>query len=133
MATEEHHIGQFFIQVNGVDAPPDVMAQLDDAIVEDDLAQPAMFMLRFNDPGLKLLDGELFRLGSEVKLGAAGADGKPSVLLVGDVTAIEPVLEQHNLTLTVRGYDRSYRLQRGLRTRTFINMTDDEIVQKIAR
>lgn len=133
MAEQKHNIGQFFIQIDGQDAPLDVMSQLDDAVVEDDLAQPAMFMLRFNDSSLKLTDGDLFRLGREVKLGASGADGKPGLILIGEITAVESALEQHNLTLTVRGYDRAHRLQRGLRTRTFLNQTDAEIVRQIAR
>lgn len=133
MAEKQHNIGQFFVQIDGKDAPLDVMRQLDDAVIEDDLARPAMFLLRFNDSGLKLIDGDLFQLGREVKLGAAGADGKPGQILVGEITAVETALEQHNLTLTVRGYDRSHRLQRGQRTRTFLNQTDDEIVRQIAR
>lgn len=133
MIPKEHHIGQFFIQVNGTDVAPEIMRQLDDAIVEDDLAQPSMFTLRFNDPGLKLIDGELFQIGYEVKLGAAGDNGKPGLIMIGEVTSFETVLEQHNMTLLVRGYDRSHRLHRGCRTRTFVNKTDDDIVQEIAR
>ena len=133
MADKQHNIGQFFIQINGNDAPLDVMSQLDDALIEDDLARPAMFILRFNDSGLKLIDGDLFQIGHEIKLGAAGADGKPGSIMTGEITSVETALEQHNLTLIVRGYDRSHRLQRGQRTRTFINQTDDEIVRQIAR
>jgi phage protein D/phage baseplate assembly protein gpV len=102
-------------------------------VVEDDLAQPTMFTLRFNDPQFKLIDGDLFRLGSEIKLSAADIQGKPKPLFVGEVTALEPQLEQHNIVLVVRGYDRSHRLHRGSKTRTFLKQSDSDIASQIAR
>ncbi|HWQ15201.1 MAG TPA: VgrG-related protein [Roseiflexaceae bacterium] len=133
MPDTERRIGQFFIQINGSDIPPAAMDALDDALVEDDLAQPAMFALRFNDPRLELIDGSLFRLGAEVTLGAADAAGRRQALLTAEITALEPAYEQHNMTLVVRGYDRSHRLHRGSKTRTFLKQGDDDIVGQIAR
>jgi phage protein D/phage baseplate assembly protein gpV len=133
MPAAEPRIGQFFIQINGADLAPDVISALDDAVVEDDLAQPAMFSLRFNDPQFKLIDGDLFRLGSEVKLSAADPQGKPKPLLVGEVTALEPQIEQHNIVLVVRGYDRAHRLHRGSKTRTFLKQSDSDLASQIAR
>lgn len=132
MSEPKQRIGQFFIEINGSDLAEDVIGRLDDALIEDDLAQPAMFMLRFHDPKLDLIDGDQFRLGAEVKLGAADVQGKRKRIIVGEITSIEPLLEQHNLTLTVRGYDRSHRLHRGTKTRTFLKQTDDDMVKKIA-
>lgn len=133
MPAPKGHIGQFFIQVSGKDVAPEIIDQLDDAIVEDDLAQPAMFALRFNDPRLTLIDGELFRPGGEVKLGAATPSGERKLLLIGEVTALEPCLEQNHITVVVRGYDRSHRLYRSSKTRTFLKQSDDDIVRQIAR
>ncbi|HMO59583.1 MAG TPA: VgrG-related protein [Roseiflexaceae bacterium] len=133
MPPTERRIGQFVIQVNGNDLPPEAMDQLDDAIVEQDLAQPAMFALRFNDPQLKLIDGNLLRPGAEIKLSADDPAGSRAVLLIGEITAIEQLLEQQNIVLLARGYDRSHRLHRGSRTRTFIKESDDGIASQIAR
>jgi uncharacterized protein involved in type VI secretion and phage assembly len=133
MPPERLHTGQFFIQVSGNDIAPEVMNALDDALVEDDLAQPAMFALRFNDPQLTFIDEGPFRLGAEVRLGAAGADGQRKTILVGEVTALEPEYKQNNMILVVRGYDRSHRLHRGSKTRTFLRQSDDDIVERIAR
>ncbi|NWF78431.1 MAG: VgrG-related protein [Chloroflexi bacterium] len=133
MTTRQPNISQFFIQIEGRDLAPEVMAQLDDAVVEDDLEQPAMFMLRFNDPQLKLIDGDLFKLGAEVHLGAADVSGKGKPVMIGEIVALEPCLEQGNSVLVVRGYDRLHRLLRGSRIRTFLNRTDDDIVRQIAR
>jgi phage protein D/phage baseplate assembly protein gpV len=129
---QKTRISQFFIQVNGSDLPGEAMDQLDSATVEDDLAQPAMFTLRFNDPRLELTDGATFALGAEVKLGAADSEGRRKPIIVGEITAVEPFLEQQHMTLTVRGYDRAHRLNRGTKTRTFLKQSDSDIARKVA-
>ncbi|HEX6289750.1 MAG TPA: VgrG-related protein [Herpetosiphonaceae bacterium] len=130
---QKSSIGQFFIQVDGSNAPPEVMNALQDAVVEDDIGQPAMFALRFHDPNLTLTDGDQFKLGREVTLGAAAPGGQQKTIMTGEITALEPEFEQHTPTITVRGYDRSHRLYRGRKTRTFLNQTDSDIASQIAR
>src|SRR5690348_4358355 len=113
MTETQRKVGRMVIQVNGNDLPPDVASSLDEAIIEDDLLQPAMFVLRFNDPQHTLIDGDQFKIGSEIKIGGTStAEGQPKPILSGEITALEPALEQHNMVLVVRGYDRSHRLHR---------------------
>lgn len=133
MPTQEPGIGQFFIQVDGSDLSPQVMGLLVDIVVEDDLDQPAMFVLRFHDQGYTLIDGALFTLGGEVKLRAANPAGRPGPLLTGEITALETAQEQGHTTFVVRGYDRSHRLHRGRKTRTFLQQSDSDIVSRVAR
>ncbi|MBV9787865.1 MAG: hypothetical protein JOZ51_06815, partial [Chloroflexi bacterium] len=132
-ANPKSFIGQFFIKVDGSDIPTDAMDALTDAVVEDDVAQPAMFALRFNDPKLQLTDGDQFKLGREVTLAASAPGGQSKTIMTGEITALEPEFDQHTPTLTVRGYDRSHRLYRGRKTRTFLNQTDSDIASQIAR
>lgn len=134
MSDNARRVGTLAIKVNGADLPAEVARSLDEAIVEQDLAQPAMFALRFNDPQHALVDGEQFRVGGEVTIAAAStADGQPRAILSGEITALEPVLEQHNMVLVVRGYDRSHRLHRGSKTRTFLKQSDGDIARQIAQ
>lgn len=126
-------IDQIFIQVDGTDLKIAIMDMLEQALVEHDLAQPAMFELRFHDPNFQLIDGNLFKLGAEVTIGANNQSGQRKPLLTGEVTALEPELEQFGTTLVVRGYDRAHRLYRGRKTRTFLKKTDSEIAGQIAR
>lgn len=134
MTDQQRQVGRVAIQLNGNDLAPDVAAMLDEVIVEDDLLQPAMFSLRFNDPKHTLLDGKQFALGTEIKIGAAStATAAIAVLLVGELTALEPIYEQHNQVVVLRGYDRSHRLHRGSKTRTFLKQTDSDIASQIAR
>ena len=133
MPTNASHISQFFIQVDGTDLSPEVMGRLDDAVVEDDLAQSAMFALRFHDPQFVLIDGEQFRLGREITIGAAGPGGQRKSILTGEVTTLEPQIEQTSPVLVVQGYDYAHRLHRGRKTRTFLRQSDSDIATSIAR
>lgn len=133
MSEPQNKIGQVFIKVDGAELSPAVMAQLNDLVVEDDLEQPAMVVLRFNDQQYQLADGDTFKLGSELQLRAADPNGRAGRLLVAEVTALETEQEQSRTLFTVRGYDRSHRLHRGRKTRTFLNQSDSDIVAAIAR
>jgi len=133
MTTEQPSIGQVFIQVDGSDLPTETMDQLIDLVVEDDLDQPAMFVLRFHDQDYNLIDSDRFKLGAEVKLRASNPAGRPGPLLIGEVTALETEQEQSHTTYVVRGYDRSHRLHRGRKTRTFLRQTDSDIAARVAR
>lgn len=124
---------QFSVSVNGTELAAEIMNDLDEAVVEDDLAQPAMFTLRFHDPAFTLIDGTQFKLGAEVTISAVTPANQRKVILVGEVTALEPMLSQRITLLVVRGYDLSHRLYRGHQTRTFLKQTDSQIAQKIAQ
>jgi uncharacterized protein involved in type VI secretion and phage assembly len=133
MSNNTHPFDLFAIKVDGTALPDTVLNRLAEAVIEDDLAQPAMFALRFYDPQLTLIDGTQFTLGSEVTISARNTGGQFAVLLTAEVTALEPVLEQFRTELVVRGYDRSHRLYRGYKTRTFLQQTDSDIASTIAR
>lgn len=133
MPNPQPSVGQVFIQVDGRDLATSVMDQLIDLVVEDDLDQPAMFVLRFHDQGYELIDSDSFKLGAEVKIRAANPAGRPGPLLIGEITALETEQEQSHTTYLVRGYDRSHRLHRGRKTRTFLRQSDSEIAALVAR
>jgi phage protein D len=54
-------------------------------------------------------------------------------LLIGEITALEPEFVFNRLpSLTARGNDRRHRLQRGRKTRTFVQQKDSDIASQIA-
>jgi len=124
-------IDQFFVQVDGADLGSDVLDELEEAVVEDDLLQPAMFTLRFYDRDLALIEGSTFKLGAQVVLGMTNQKGARKVILEGEVTALEPEFEPHYIALVVRGYDKSHRLYRGAKTRAFTKKADSDIASEI--
>ncbi|HEU4323607.1 MAG TPA: VgrG-related protein [Roseiflexaceae bacterium] len=126
-------IDAFAIKINGTEIAPETRRLLIGAQIDTDLAQPAMFVLRFHDSDFELIDSTTFTIGDDVTIAASDHSGTVKPIMNGEITALEPVLSQRSQMLLVRGYDRSHRLQRGHRTRTFLKQGDADIVGQIAR
>ena len=103
-------------------------------VAETHLHLPGMFEITFNDDSGNVVSTAGLSIGAEVKIfGPAGKNGTPKLLVDGEVTSIEGMFERLNFITVVRGYDKAHRLQRALRTRTFLNMSDSEIADQIAQ
>jgi phage protein D/phage baseplate assembly protein gpV len=132
---EENLLSQFYIKIDGADAPEEVMSALIEVSVEDSIHLPDMFAIRLHDHGLHFVDAETFAEGKEVEISAAPREGgSPTQLVTGEITAVEPDFAlDATPTLTIWGYDRSHRLHRGRHTRSFLQMTDSDIANRIAQ
>jgi len=128
------------VSIGAVELPRDARKALIDVSVQDDTGAAAMFALRFLAWDPKKLDlrwsddrtyESLFALGAEVAIDL-GYKGSLSEVMFGEITGIEFDLEGQRPTMTVRGYDRSHRMSRATRTRTFLQRTDAEIAAAIA-
>jgi phage protein D len=141
------------ITINGT-KQTEVEGDLLEVVVDTNLYLPAMFTIDVQDEldmqtgKLKYTDAATFEVGVEVKIAIETDDipdvrGKvKSTLMVGEITAIEPIFAADNWqpVLRVRGYDRSHRLTRGTKTRTFgdanpqgSGVTEDQIVKTVAQ
>jgi phage protein D len=122
------------VSVNSIDLLPTVAPKLKRTVVDTRLHLPDMFELTFEDTDNAVVDELMVRIGSLVEV-YGGASGTPQAecLIKGEVTSIEG--EYHGLTIftIIRGYEKSHRLQRSSRTRTFVDMKDSDIAAKIAR
>ena len=127
-------VDQIFIKVNGTAIEETTMDALLDAEISTSLGLPGMFILRFKDPELKLIDDNKFPLGDPVQVEIdSRSEGSKTLIIKGEITAIEPDFQEgQNAILTVRGYDKSHRLNRGTKSRVFVNSKDSDIVQTIA-
>lgn len=137
-------ISQFFLKIGGKKIPQpemeELMRDVIEIVVDDDLHLPDMFMIHLHDKSLKWVDSPLLAIGEEVEIAAkapteqgAGAE-QEQVLIKGEITALEPdftILGEP--TLRVRGYDRSHRLHRGRKSRSYLKTKDSEIARKIAQ
>ncbi len=101
--------------------------------VEESIHLPDAFTLRFDDPHFDLFDRGTFSLGTKIDL-AFSSDQEMVTVTRGEVTAlsVEPGPGGRH-QLVVSGLDASHRLARGPKTRSFQNMTDADIVSKIAQ
>ncbi len=139
MVKKETLISQFFLKINGSPAPRELMDALIEIIVEDNLHLPDMFSIQLHDSRLKWAESALLQIGNEVEISAQGHDprskraGPARVLMQGEITGLEPALLGSGVpTLVVRGYDHSYRLHQGRQIRSFLQITDSELAQRIA-
>lgn len=132
---QENLLSQFYIKIDGADAPGELIRDLIEVTVEDSLHLPAMFAIRLNDSRLRWVDSQTLAEGKEVEISAAPREGgRPTRLISGEITAVAPDFGAHGVaTLVVQGYDRSHRLHRGCHTRSFVQMTDADIAVRIAQ
>ncbi|MEP7111667.1 MAG: phage baseplate assembly protein V [Ilumatobacteraceae bacterium] len=122
------------VSINSIDLLPTVAPKLKRTVVDTRLHLPDMFELTFEDSDNSVIEELMVRIGSLVEV-YGGESGTPQAecLIKGEVTSIEG--EYHGLTIytIIRGYEKSHRLQRSSRTRTFVDMKDSDIASKIAR
>ena len=134
MAAKKSIVSHIYIKIAGNDLPAGVRSQLLEVSVDQHVHLPAMFTLRFYDAGLKLLDSELFQLTKSVAISGQSASGAIVPLIEGEITAIEPDFGKGMIAeLTIRGYDKSHRLYRERKSKTYLNVKDSDLATQIAK
>ncbi len=124
---------QVKIKVDGSDIQQNVMDTLASLTVDQHSHLPGMFLLRFLDPVLELLNNGPFDLTKEVEVLAQKADGTPVSLIKGEITALEPQYGEGMIAeLLIRGYDKSHRLYRESKSKAFLNIKDSDLAGQIA-
>lgn len=137
------------LKIEGQTAPDDILENILQIIVEESLHRPSLFTLVIrndyqsgvtqDDPWQRQ---KQFRIGQQLSIGFTPSlqetdrdaqNDAPLDLIQGEITALETQFsEQTQAPIIIRGYDVSHRLHRGLHNRSFQNMTDSDVVQKIA-
>ena len=126
-------ISQFYIKIDGADAPQGIVDNLISIEVDDSLNLPDMFTIQLRDPKLEWTDSDTLGIGKEVEISARGESGRAK-LMAGEITACETNFKHGaGATMVVRGYDKSHRLNRGRQTKSFVQVTDSDIATRIAR
>lgn len=130
-------VPQIDVLINGAPASAATLGYIEEVAVDDSVELPSAFHFSVtssdaqdeNDPWV---DNEnLFSVGNtvEIKMGESGA---MTSLIVGEITSLEPEFSMGRLPLlNVRGYDRRHRLQRGRKTRTFLQQMDSDIAARV--
>jgi phage protein D len=129
---------QYDVFLNGSPLPDYALPHLFEVSVDEDVAAPSLFVLRLAEADdLDRLfrwidDAALFAIGTAVEI-RFGQPGALQSVMTGEITALEADFGGGRPSLTVRGYDRRHRLQRGRKTRSFVEQTDSDIAAQIAR
>ena len=122
---------QIAIKLNGADAPLDLLDVLLDITVENSLHLPSVATLAIHDPGLYWVDYEDLLPGKALQV-LVKEGSQETLLFDGEIVELEPRFAGGNHELVVRAFDRLYKLLRGRYVRSFVNVSDADIIQKIA-
>ena len=146
---EIRYVARPILKIDGKQAPDDLMEDILQISVEESLHLPGMFTLviqnayapgREQDKPWKHKD--LFAIGKPITIGFGSsttdsqefAQKKEGNVLEGEITAMETHFTSGSQApMIIRGYDVAHRLHRGRYNRSFQNMTDSDIVEKIAK
>jgi phage protein D len=128
-------LNQIYLTLDGADAPPDLMAALVEVTVESSLHLPDVATIVLHDPTLRWIDygplGPGTALVISSKMSESGASAQP--IFDGEIVELEPGFRAGLQDLTVRAFDRMHRLTYGRQVRSFQNVTDSDLVTKIAQ
>ncbi len=97
---------------------------------------PDMCTAIFQDDDLELMEKKVFAIGKPIEITYGDPDdvAKLVSLFKGEITAIEPEFKQdYVLNYIVRGFDKSHRLNRGAKSKAFVNRKDSDIVSDLAK
>lgn len=122
-----------FITVDGQSLDEKEGSGLIEVIVDQHAHLPNMFTIRLFDPDMTLLDGKKLSDGQIVEVKSKGGDDTLITLITGEITSVEPMFEEDGVSLVVRGYDRSFHMYHTVRSRTFVNVKDSDLAEKIAQ
>jgi phage protein D/phage baseplate assembly protein gpV len=125
------------VEINGAPLPVHVDHLLERVVVDDNLRLPAMFELTLREPhDAKLSSGVLAAIG--VQLGDSVAvsvryERGTEKLVEGEVTSLEADVDYSGSHVVIRGYDKSHRLHRGRKARSWADQKDSDLASSIAR
>lgn len=125
------------IRINGSDLLGPARLDVKAITVQEELDAASMFAIElYNWDQYQLQvtwsDDSRFTPGNEVEIWMGYVDALKKVMS-GEIVSLEPEFQASEIPqVTVRGYDRRHRLQRGRQTRSFAKMKDSAIASKIA-
>ncbi len=122
---------QFYIKIDGTDVKPEMMAAIEDIVVESSLHLPDAATISLHDNDGKWVDEQTLAPGKAIEMTAKVGDVEAKVF-DGEIVEIESDFVPGHRKVHVRAFDRMHRLSRGRAVRSYVQMTDGDIVQKIA-
>lgn len=140
----QHH---FYVDVQGLTGGPhdEFLADLVDVTVESSLHLPDVATVVLHDARLRWVDDRRLDPGTALKISAKGSGqnggngqggdggGGGPPIFDGEIVELEPEFDPAAQRLTLRAFDRMHRLTRGARVRSFVNVSDADVVRKLAR
>jgi phage protein D len=125
------------ILINDAEIPPELKADVLEAVVCQHIEGPSSFDVTVNIVGpensqLKWIDDARVQPGNKLEIRLGYLDQFQS-LIIGEITALHPKYSNaESAKMHVQGFDRLHRLRRGRKTRSFVQVKDSQIAEAIA-
>ena len=124
------------VKSGGSIIPVEYADKILEVIVDSSLDMPDMCIVHLLETDdFKITGSSTFDLGKDLEIELPIPDRSKTTVKVfkGEIIAIEPTFNMdQSATVTIRAYDKSHRLNRGTKTRVYQDVTDGDIVRKIA-
>jgi len=125
-------LSHYYLKLGGKQPRAELLTNVTEIVVESSLHLPDVATITLLDPETTWADSPDLAPGKEITISARG-QRKEHPLFDGEIVELELAWEQGLQKVHVRAFDRMHRLARGRTVRSFQNMTDGDIVRKIAQ
>src|SRR5579859_1546116 len=132
MSENGNLLSQVFVKIDGTDVPEEFMRDLIEVTVENSLHLPDVATLVLHDARLYWIDDASLAPGKVVQV-SAKTERQEKLLFDGEIVEIEPDFDASSQRLIVRAFDRLHRLARGRHVRSFLNVSDEDLINKLAQ
>lgn len=132
MREANQNISHFHAKLGGSEASGDFMRDLEVLQIESTVHLPDVAVLIMHDPKLAWVDDDKVGPGQALEVVAKSGETE-STIFDGEIVEIESQFSDKSHRLIIRAMDRLHRLSRGTTVRTFQNVTDGDVVKKIAQ
>lgn len=125
------------VLINDAEIPPDLKADVLETVVCQHAEGPNSFDISVNivgpeDHRLKWIDDDRLQPGNKIEI-RLGYKDRYETLIIGEITALHPKYSNaESARVHVQGFDKLHRLRRGRKTRSFVELKDSQIAEKIA-
>ncbi|HLI71974.1 MAG TPA: VgrG-related protein [Ktedonobacteraceae bacterium] len=132
MPENQNLLSQLSITIDGADVSDNFMGDLLEVTVENSLHLPDVATIVLHDTRLHWIDDSSLMPGKSVQI-SAKTERQAKPLFDGEIVEIEPEFDPGNQQLIVRAFDRLHRLGRGRHVRSFTNVSDEDLIKKLAQ
>ncbi len=119
-----------FFKLNGSDAPADMQSSLLEMHIDSSLHLPDAATIVLTDNNTKWADHADVMPGKTLQIISRNGEVEDTIF-DGEIVGLEPSFGAAEQKVTISAFDRLHRLSRGRSAKTFVQMTDSDIMKKI--
>ena len=133
MPEAQTHHAYFQMLIDGAVVSDAVTEHIKDIAVENTLHLPDVATIRVEDDNFELHTQDQFRIGKTVEVKFGLDKNNLHTSFKGEIVAADHDMAAHMTpSFVIRCYDKSHRLHRGRKRRSFQNVKDSDLVQRLA-